>query len=209
MNELRPARWPFHVLFALLAGALVALAGRVVHLQYCSGQSLTRRAERQQRRVIVLPGRPGNIFARTRAGRALLAGSRQVPSCYADPVLLGEEGLAPAARAVAAAVGASEQQLYQKMAQRRDRRFVYLLRDISAADAEAIRALKIPGVRVTHEWRRHYPEGALAAHVIGFRRIDGVARPSHRISCSPRVRKWQVSTWRATVPLGAKRLTET
>lgn len=175
MNEVKPSKWRFHLLFGLLAAAMLAMAGRVAYLQFWHGGDLAGRAERQQRRVIVLPARPGNIFGRTRGGYVLMAGSRQVPSCYADPVLLGEDGLAPAAKAVADAVGGSEQQLHQMMLARRQRRFVYLLRDMPAAHAEAVGKLKIRGVRMMHEWRRHYPDGCLAAHVIGFRRIDGVA----------------------------------
>ncbi len=175
MDAARAGKWRFHVLFGLLGAVLVALGGRVAQLQFCNGAELLERARRQQRRVIVLPARPGNIFARTRGGYVLLAGSRQVPSCYADPLLLGEEKLAPAARAVAQAAGASEEQLFEQMSQRRDRQFVYLVRDIPEAQAEGIEKLKIPGVQIAHEWRRHYPEGPLGAHVVGFRRIDGVA----------------------------------
>lgn len=115
MNEVKPSKWRFHLLFALLGAAMLALTGHVAYLQFWHGEHLAGRAERQQRRVIVLPARPGNIFGRTRGGYVLLAGSRQVPSCYADPVLLGEDGLAPAAKAVADAVGGSEQQLHEMM----------------------------------------------------------------------------------------------
>lgn len=175
MSDAKPATWRLHLFFGLLVVALFALAGRVAQLQFFNGPQLAQRAVRQQRQVIVLPGRPGNIFGRTRGGYVLLAGSKQVPSCYADPVLLGQANLRPAAEAVAQAAGASRARLFELMDRRRDKQFVYLLREITPARAEAIRMLKIPGVRVTQEWRRHYPGGALAAHAIGFRRIDGVA----------------------------------
>ncbi len=175
MGELKLAKWRFDLFFGLLVAAFAALAGRVVYLQFGGGGDLARLAARQQRRVMVLPARPGNIYARTRGGYVLLAGSKQVPTCYADPVLIGPDNLASAARKIAAAVGGFEAELYRKMYERRDKRFVYLLRNVSAAQARALGDLKLRGVGLMHEWRRHYPSGSLAAQAVGFRRVDGVA----------------------------------
>jgi len=173
MSETKPATWRFTLLFGLLAATLLALGGRVGYLQLARGRELTGMALRQQRRVVVLPARPGSIFGRIRGGKVLLAGSRHTPTCYADPVFVGEANLASAARAVAEALGVGPEPLHQRMTERRDKRFAYLLRDLTPAQAQAVRDLKIPGVGLMHEWRRHYPHGTLAAHVLGFRRIDG------------------------------------
>lgn len=175
MEHPQQKAWPFYLLFGILAVALLALGGRVVHFQSAYGSRLSEVAERQQRMVIVLPGRPGNIFGRSRRGYVLLAGSRPAPSCYADPKLLGERNFARAAEKVAAIVGASPRELRGKLLERRDRGFVYLARDLGPWETEAIRKLDMPAVRITHEWRRRYPQGSRAAHVLGFRRIDGVA----------------------------------
>ncbi|MDD2877336.1 MAG: penicillin-binding protein 2 [Acidiphilium sp.] len=45
--------------------------------------------------------------------------------------------------------------------------FVYLDRDLTAAQELAVNRLGIPGVYFQHIWVRHYPEGDLAAHVLG------------------------------------------
>jgi len=84
------------LLLTLLGALLVALALRVAHLQGLRSDELSEVARKQQKRLIHLPARPGNIFARTRGGHVLLAGSRQVPCIYADPLLLGEEKFIPA-----------------------------------------------------------------------------------------------------------------
>jgi cell division protein FtsI/penicillin-binding protein 2 len=52
-------------------------------------------------------------------------------------------------------------------------RFVWLKRRVSESQAGAIRRLKLPAVRIMHEWVREYPNGPLAAHVVGFRTADG------------------------------------
>jgi cell division protein FtsI (penicillin-binding protein 3) len=53
-----------------------------------------------------------------------------------------------------------------------DRSFVYLRRQVDADVAERIAALKIPGVHSSREFKRHYPEGASSAHVIGFTNVE-------------------------------------
>ncbi|MEE3500352.1 penicillin-binding protein 2 [Acidiphilium acidophilum] len=45
--------------------------------------------------------------------------------------------------------------------------FVYLDRDLTAAQELAVNRLGIPGLYFQHVWVRHYPEGNLAAHVLG------------------------------------------
>ena len=45
--------------------------------------------------------------------------------------------------------------------------FVYLDRDLTAAQELAVNRLGIPGLYFQHVWMRHYPEGDLAAHILG------------------------------------------
>ncbi|MHC4716205.1 MAG: peptidoglycan D,D-transpeptidase FtsI family protein [Planctomycetota bacterium] len=173
MTDDRTSRWRFTAGFALLAAALVALAGRVVWLQLEHGEALSASAARQQRRLIDLPAKTGSILARDRDGLVLLAGSRQVRSIYADPMLLGEENFVAAADEVGRAVGAGARKIYERLYRARFERFTYLLRDVTEAQARAVTELKLPSVRVTHEWRRRYPRGPLGAHVVGYRRMNG------------------------------------
>ena len=158
----------------MLALALVVLCGRVVWVQAGWGRQLRQRARRQQRRFITLPARPGNVLARSRGGSVLLAGSRQVPCVYADPALLGEERFVEASQKVGRALDLPPAEIYAKLYARRFTRFVQLARGITAEQVRAIRELGISAVRVSHEWRREYPFGKLAAHVVGYRRPDGV-----------------------------------
>jgi len=45
--------------------------------------------------------------------------------------------------------------------------FVYLDRDLTAAQELAVNRLGIPGLYFQHVWVRHYPQGDLAAHILG------------------------------------------
>ena len=56
--------------------------------------------------------------------------------------------------------------------QRRNREFVYLKRHVHPDLAEKVVALNIDGVYLQREYRRYYPAGEVAAHVLGFTNID-------------------------------------
>ena len=52
------------------------------------------------------------------------------------------------------------------------REFVYLKRGIAPEAADKIKMLAIPGVYLQEEYKRYYPEGEIAAHLVGFTNID-------------------------------------
>ena len=60
--------------------------------------------------------------------------------------------------------------------QRKKREFVYLKRHIRPDLAEQVAALNIDGVYLQREYRRYYPAGEVAAHVLGFTNIDDVGQ---------------------------------
>ncbi|MFC1783422.1 peptidoglycan D,D-transpeptidase FtsI family protein, partial [Planctomycetota bacterium] len=66
-----------------------------------------------------------------------------------------------------------EDELYDKLEVRRDKRFMWVKRFISSTEVEKVRELKIRGVVLEREYQRQYPMGQLAAHVIGYTTIDG------------------------------------
>ena len=162
------------LVFGVLILAAVGLCTRLVLLVHQRDAESARRAIIQQRMVIPLPGRCGSIFARSYRRYVPLAVSKQVPSCYADPSMLADNELFEVSVRLAEALDLDPTEVHDKILQRRRRRFAYVKRDISAAEAKAVRKLRIPAVSVTQEWRRIYPNRELAATVVGFRRIDGV-----------------------------------
>jgi cell division protein FtsI/penicillin-binding protein 2 len=182
--------WRLYLLLAVPAAMLLALAGRVVHLQYCEGAELAERARAQQLSRVPLPGRPGCIFGRSRGGPVLIAGSRHAPTCFADPAFLGPENFDRAADGLAPLIALSSADIRRTLRERSDRRYARLARDLTEAEAEAVRRLRrerdLPGVGIHHEWRRTYPLGPLAAQVVGFRRIDGVPGAGVELAC----RRW-------------------
>jgi cell division protein FtsI (penicillin-binding protein 3) len=56
------------------------------------------------------------------------------------------------------------------------RDFVYLKRQVPPEVADRIAAMKLPGVYQSREYRRYYPAGETAAHVVGFTDVDEVGQ---------------------------------
>ena len=53
-----------------------------------------------------------------------------------------------------------------------EREFVYLKRHLRPDQAARVLALGVPGVASLREYRRYYPAGEVAGHVVGFTDID-------------------------------------
>lgn len=62
--------------------------------------------------------------------------------------------------------------LKEKIKRNESREFLYLQRHASPELANEVMALKVPGVALLNEYRRYYPSGEVAAHIIGFADID-------------------------------------
>src|SRR5690606_27709270 len=53
-----------------------------------------------------------------------------------------------------------------------NKQFMYLVRQLPPHEAEEILAQDFSGVYVQEEFRRYYPAGEVAAHLVGFTNVD-------------------------------------
>jgi len=160
------------ILAALLFAGAGAVGWRAYDLQIRQGPDLRKLAEEQYLRDIRLAPKRGTIFDRRGAP---LAVSVDVDSVWANPRELRANGGDPMTTALALGrvlPGVDVETLARRLAS--DRYFVWLERRITPQQAVAIRALRLPGVQMSREARRYYPNRELAAHVLGFADIDGV-----------------------------------
>jgi cell division protein FtsI (penicillin-binding protein 3) len=127
-------------------------------------------AEGQHLRELRVSPRRGAIYDRHGAE---LAVSADVDSVYANPRRLKamEQNPRNVARRIAKVLDVDPERLAKRLAA--DRYFVWIERQVTPNEATRIRALDIPGIELTTEARRYYPNRHLAAHLIGFADIDG------------------------------------
>lgn len=138
------------------------VAGRLGYLQLYCHAALQERVDRESsrsRHAMDIEPR-GAILDRT---GATLAMSIQGGACFADPhhVVNAEES----ARLLSPLLHESAVVLKTKLTQHK--RFVWLARRLDPETAEQVKALKRPGITVTSDIKRFYPEESLAAQVLG------------------------------------------
>ena len=143
--------------FLLLVGKLfnVQLSNDAIH-QGPSGHpwGSTRTAAVKRGKIL---DRHGNVFAL----------SRHSLSVYADPTYMKIDP-SDAAQRLAPVLGVPESELLAKL-RRKDKRFVWLKKDMDYELLDEIRAIEkdIRGIKHVVEQQRTYPKGKLAAQVIG------------------------------------------
>ncbi|MBV8495714.1 MAG: penicillin-binding protein 2, partial [Gammaproteobacteria bacterium] len=160
-------RWRANLLLAMLALAAGALAWRAVDLQLVDHGFLAREGNARFSRVLDIAAHRGTIT--DRYGEPL-AVSTPVDSVWVNP---GQ--LASATEQIprlAAALRLDRQELARRVTATLDREFLYLARHLEPAEAARIKALGIPGVYTSREYRRYYPAGEVTAHLLGFTNID-------------------------------------
>jgi cell division protein FtsI (penicillin-binding protein 3) len=139
----------------------LAVALRAFQLQILDGEKLRQLGEKQHlKEMIVLPKR-GTILDR---GGEPLALSLEGQSVYARPRRIKEP------RAIAAkladALGLEPADVAEKLAT--EKSFIWLKRQVSPKEAERVETLNIDGVGIYVEPNRYYPQGQLAAQLVGF-----------------------------------------
>ncbi|HEV2799500.1 MAG TPA: penicillin-binding protein [Pyrinomonadaceae bacterium] len=150
----------------LLVLWMLAIGGRLVQLQIYQHDALSDRARRQQQQTAKTNALRGLILDRN--GHEL-ARSLDTDSFVADATDEKFDAR-ETAKKLSSVLGLEELKLRARLeaAQKSKLKFVWLARQVDAEQAAQIHALKLAGVRVEKEPKRYYPNGALAAHVLGY-----------------------------------------
>jgi penicillin-binding protein 2 len=144
---------------------MTAVGARLAYLQTSQHAWLSNKARAQQTGVEKEQAVRGLIL--DRQGREL-ARSVDVDSFFADPREVERADETAAALARALDIDAAPLASRLKEAKDARRGFVWLARKVDAERAEVVHALKLKGVYSVEEQKRRYPNGPLAAHVLGY-----------------------------------------
>jgi cell division protein FtsI (penicillin-binding protein 3) len=150
------------LLFALFLLLLGAATARAAWLGTVKSASLGERAVEQQVEDLDVPARRGTILDRHGVE---LAVSEDAVTVFAHPFLI-DDPAAVAAR-LSPLIGRTEGELLEKLTDN-DSGFVYLRRKMDASLGHRIEELGIEGIDTVIEPKRSYPQGHLAAQVLGM-----------------------------------------
>jgi cell division protein FtsI (penicillin-binding protein 3) len=155
------------LVIAFFVLAAVSLIARAVHLQVLNKDFLNQQADTRHLRTEKISAHRGSIMDRNGDPLAI---STPVDSVWANP-----KELATAVDRVpelARSLNLDPELLMRRITRSMDKEFLYLKRHLSPDQAHAMMALKLPGVNVIREYRRYYPAGEVAGHLVGFTNVD-------------------------------------
>jgi len=154
------------LLFAVFLALLAIAALRAVWIGTVRAGSLSERAATQQEEDLTVSAKRGTIFDRNGLE---LAVSEDATTVFANPFLIKNPG--KVAAKIAPLLDMPEDELLRKLSDR-DRGFVFLRRKMNAWQGHRIARLAIEGIGTMTEPKRSYPQGWLAAQVLGTVGID-------------------------------------
>ena len=155
------------LLGGLMLCGFAVLAARSAQLQLVDREFLQGQADARHLRVVQVPAHRGMITDRNGEPLAI---STPVQSVWVNPgeLVASRNELSQLARLL----GLDADSVRRLLGQRQGREFVYLRRHLSPDRAQQVADLEWPGVYLQREYRRYYPAGEVAAHLVGFTNID-------------------------------------
>ncbi|MBT9505318.1 penicillin-binding protein 2 [Rhodoferax sp.] len=158
--------WRSKFIVAAIALAFFGLAARAVYIQVIANDFFQKQGEVRFARTLDLPANRGRILDRN---GLILASSVPAPSIWAIPedVERDKPRLKELARLLEMPLAELNKRLEDE-----DKTFVWLKRQVDESVAQEITALGLKGIYQRKEYKRQYPEGEAAAHVVGFTNVE-------------------------------------
>jgi cell division protein FtsI (penicillin-binding protein 3) len=157
--------WRSRFLVVLIGLGSIALVGRAAYIQIIGTDFYLKQGEARYARTLEVPASRGRILDRK---GVMLATSVPTPSVWAIPKDVSLDA-ADKAR-LAKTLGMTVAELDTKLDGNPN--FVWLKRQVDDDAAAQLKAMDLPGVHFVSEYRRRYPEGESAAHVVGFTSVE-------------------------------------
>lgn len=155
------------VIITAVLGVAAALCWRAVDLHVFNKDFLQSQGDARSLRVQPIAAHRGMILDRHGEPLAI---STPVDSVWVQP----KDFMTAQTRwpEVAKLLELNMKQLRHKVLSRQNKEFIYLKRHVAPAMASDVMKLAIPGVSLQREYKRFYPAGEVAAHVVGFTNVD-------------------------------------
>ena len=155
-------------LFFLFTLGIFLLGGRVFWVQFVRGAELSEKAEQNRMRDEPVASKRGIIYDRNGNELAISVSADSVCASPADVIVSKKEK--EIAHKLAALLDMDEEKLLKTITRRT--LFVWVKRQIKPEQAQKIREMDLPGIRLTEESHRQYPNGIFCSHVLGISGID-------------------------------------
>ena len=162
--------WRSKFIVAAIALAFVGLAARATYIQVLSNDFYQKQGEVRFARTLELPANRGRILDRN---GLILASSVPATSIWAIPedVEMSKAQATQLAKILEMPVSELDKKLATE-----DKSFVWIKRQVDEGLGKQISAMGLKGIYQRKEYKRQYPEGEAAAHVVGFTNVEDVGQ---------------------------------
>lgn len=151
----------------MLGLAFLGLAGRAAYVQLIGNDFFLDQGNARFARTLELPANRGRILDRN---GTILATSVEAQSVWAIPEDVDLED--PQLPAVARVLGMPLVDLKRRLEVNKKKSFMWVQRQVDAPVALKVKELGVKGIHLRKEYKRQYPEGEAAAHVVGFTNVE-------------------------------------
>ena len=158
--------WRSKFIVGAIALGFLGLGARAVYIQVIANDFFQKQGEVRFARTLELPSNRGRILDRN---GLILASSVPAPSIWAIPEDVDRD--TDQLQKLANLLEMPLAELNKRLADE-DKSFVWLKRQVDESVAQEITALGMKGIYQRKEYKRQYPEGEAAAHVVGFTNIE-------------------------------------
>ena len=162
--------WRSQFIVACIALGFIGLVVRAVYVQVVGNDFFIKQGTVRFERQLDIPANRGRILDRN---GLILASSVPMPSIWASPEEMDTDVTQLKALAVLLDMPLNE---LQKKVSDTKRRHVWLRRQMDDATGKKIKELGIHGIYTTMEYKRMYPQGEAAAHVVGFTNVENTGQ---------------------------------
>lgn len=167
---------------AFVAFWMLGISARLVYLQVSKHDKLVARAHQQQQEAIQTSPTRGSVLdrqerelARTIDTTSVFIAPDEFKKDKKDTEAQIINAIACTADSLSSLLGLDKKTVFNQISEARNsgRRFLWIARRIAPDKAQVLESLDLAGVHTRKEPKRFYPNGSLAANVLGFVGLDG------------------------------------
>ena len=159
------------ILAAVIFIIMAVFVMRLFYLQVIQHDYYVGLAQEEQQNQFTLPATRGLIYAKSGNQPVQLVMNEKVYTVFADPVIVDEKDkVVETMRKIA---GGNMRKDFDKLLDNKESRYQIIANKVTRAQAEMIKAEGLHGIGFQEVSQRVYPEGSLAAQVLGFVNVEG------------------------------------
>lgn len=162
-----------NMLTVLILGAFVVVVVRLFFMQIIDGKKYQTLANESQIKQFSIPAQRGVIYAMDGKNPIKFVMNETVYSLFIDPQVIDDKKRDEIISETKKIAGGNLIDDFEKLFEEKQSRYKVIAKNLNRMQAEEVKKRQFYGVGVVEESRRVYPEGNLAAQVLGFVNYEG------------------------------------